>query len=121
MKSMKSVEEILRRKGIESIEAMEINESYTIQSQGYHDLTVEKISPDCLSVAHYYTQRGDLMRDPEIVFRIKENDSWTAIEYRQDDCGIYQRDESGLDVTEFIKQWDENLEHQGFVEAASYG
>jgi hypothetical protein len=117
MKTMKSIEKILRRKDVESPRAMELNESHTIQSQGYHELTVEKIGSDRLSVAHYYTQRGDLMRNPEIVFRIGESDSWTAVEYRQDDCGIYQRDESGLNMSEFIKQWDENLENQGFVEA----
>lgn len=117
MTTMNSVEKILRRKGVESLEAMEINESFTTPNQGYHDLTIEKIGPDRLSVAHYYTQRGDLMRDPEIVFRIEEGDSWTPIEYRQDDLGIYQRDESGLDLSGFIKQWDENLENQGFVEA----
>jgi hypothetical protein len=117
MKTMKSIEKILRSKGVENLETMEINENYTIHNQGYHDLTVEKISPDCLSVAHYYTQRGDLMRDPEIVFRIIENGSWMAVEYRQDDCGIYQRDESGLDVSGFVKRWDKNLEKQGFVEA----
>lgn len=119
MESMKSIEKILSSKGVENLEAMEINESHTIQSQGYHDLTIEKISSDCLSVAHYYTQRGDLMRDPEIVFRIRENDKWMAVEYRQDDRSIHQRDESGLGLGGFVKQWDENLEKQGFVEAAS--
>ncbi|EMA49108.1 hypothetical protein C451_19513 [Halococcus thailandensis JCM 13552] len=115
METMKSIEKILKKKGVESLEAMELNESYTIQSQGYHELTIEKVGSDRLSVAHYYTQRGDLMRDPEIVFRIEENDSWTAVEYQQDDCGIYQHDKSGLDLSEFIKQWDENLGNQGFV------
>jgi hypothetical protein len=38
-------------------------------------LVIEKIAPGRISVAHYYTQMGDLMADPDIVFKV-ENSEW---------------------------------------------
>lgn len=115
---MESVKKILNANGVQNPETMEFNESYTVENEGYHDLTIEKIDDDLISVAHYYTQRMDLMRDPEIVFRIEESGDWTPIEYQQDDLGLYQRDLSGLSIDGFVEQWDENLEDQGFVDAS---
>ena len=114
---METIKQILEYKGINDTEQMEINENYTIESETYEDLTIEKIDDDLISVAHYYKQRMDLMRDPEIVFRIEESGDWTPIEYQQDP-GIYQRDLSGLSLNGFVEQWDKNLENQGFVQAA---
>jgi hypothetical protein len=115
---METVKQILEHKGINDTEQMEINQNYTIESEKYEDLTIEKIDDDLISVAHYYKKRMDLMRDPEIVFRIEESGDWTPIEYQQDDMGIYQRDLSGLSLNGFVEQWDQNLENQGFVQAA---
>ena len=115
---MKKIKQILKYKGINDAEQMEINENYTIESDIYEDLTIEKIDDDLISVAQTYTQRMELMRDPEIVFRVDERGDWTPIEYQQDDMGIYQRDLSGLSLNGFVEQWDQNLENQGFVEAA---
>jgi hypothetical protein len=115
---METVKQILEHKGINDTERMEINQNYTIESEKYEDLTIEKIDDDLISVAHYYKKRMDLMRDPEIVFRIEESGDWTPIEYQQDDMGIYQRDLSGLSLNGFVEQWDQNLENQGFVQAA---
>lgn len=115
---METVKQILEHKGINNTKQMEINQNYTIESETYEDLAIEKIDDDLISVAQTYTQRMDLMRDPEIVFRIEDSGDWTPIEYQQDDMGIYQRDLSGLSLNGFVEQWDKNLENQGFVEAA---
>ena len=96
---------------------MEINEHYTIESEGYEDLTIEKIGDNRLSVAQTYTQRMDLMRDPEIVYEIEDDGNWKPVEYQQDP-GIYKRDMDGLSMDGFIQTWDKNLEQQGFIEAS---
>jgi hypothetical protein len=118
---METVKQILEAQGVQNpVEDMEVGERYEIPSEptaADMDLTIEKIGEHQISVAHYYTQRGDLMRDPEIVYRI-ENGNWTPIEYTQDP-GVYQRNEAGLrNVQEFSQTWSENLRRQGFLQAA---
>ena len=43
-----------------------------------------------VSVAHYYEQCGDLMRDPDVVFLIGADEHVYPISYRQDGLGIDQ-------------------------------
>jgi hypothetical protein len=43
-----------------------------------------------VSVAHYYEQNGDLMRDPDVVFVIGTDEHVYPISYRQDGLGIDQ-------------------------------
>jgi len=112
---MDAAKAILERLGIESIEEMSVNESYTVEVGGYEDLTIEKIGADRLSVAHHYIQRGDLMYDPEIVFYI-ENGEWRPVRYTQHPW-IHQHNPAGLDVEDFVTQWNQNLHQQGFVDA----
>ncbi len=42
------------------------------------------------SIAHYYEQNGDLMKDPDMVF-IRGADEYYPIEFQQDNLGLYQR------------------------------
>jgi len=112
-----TVKQILKNKGIDDPEDMKINENYTIESDGYEDLTIEKVGEDRISVAQTYTQRMDLMRDPEIVYEIEDDGDWKPVEYQQDPR-IYRHDEEGLDIDSFVNEWDENLKKQGFVEAS---
>lgn len=111
---MESVKEILNDYGVDSVEEMDLNESYTAESDHYMDLTIEKIGENRLSVAHYKEQRRDLMRDPEIVFEV-DGDDWTPVRYVQDPF-MDQYDPDGIpEAEEFAQQWDENLRKQGFV------
>ena len=112
---MDAVKDILGRLGIKSVEGMAVNESYTIEVEGYEDLTIEKIGTDRLSVAHHYIQRGDLMCDPEIVFRVKD-DKWIPVRFTQHPR-VHLHDPEGIEVEEFVTQWNENLRGQGFVDA----
>src|SRR5258708_6615162 len=41
-----------------------------LESEGYMPLVIKKIGKNRVSVAHYYTQQGDAMRDPEVCFVI---------------------------------------------------
>src|SRR5262245_52146978 len=51
-----------------------------------------------ISVAHYYEQAGDAMRDPEIVFEVNPDDgplswktgNWGPVSFQQDDRCMYQ-------------------------------
>ena len=114
-----TVKQILKNKGIDDPEDMKINENYTMESDGYEDLTIEKVSGNRISVAQTYTQRMDLMRDPEIVYEIEENGDWKPVEYQQDSgIPLYHHDEDGIDIDDFVNEWDENLKKQGFVEAS---
>ncbi|MGQ4555997.1 DUF6908 domain-containing protein [Halobellus sp. GM3] len=113
---METIQEILATFGVQSIEQMDVNESYTVAVSGYDDLAIEKVGRQRISVAHHYVRRCDLMCDPEIVFRVEGGD-WIPIEYTQHPR-VYRRDEDGLPLSGFIERWDRNLRQQGFVEAA---
>ena len=117
---MKAVREILEAEGT-SVEELEVNESYTYDGgETFNDLTIEKVYDNVLSVEQHYTQRMDRMSDPEIRFDISNPEDWTPIEYTQHP-GIYQRDEEGLDIDDFLETWDKNLQHQFPAEEVTEG
>lgn len=119
---MNAIHEILQRRGYESAEEMAVADRETVEVAGMMDLTIEKVRSDRLSVAHYHRQRGDLMRDPMVTFRLEgaDPDEWVPIEFQQDPT-VYQQDREGLDLDGFPAQWSENLQKQGFVDAAQGG
>jgi len=122
MIEMKTVKKILERHGIKNpLTDMKTGDHYTVEASGTMDLTIEKIGENRISVAHYYTQMGDLMSDPEIVFRINTHGKWTPIRYTQHPS-IHQHDENGLpQIQSFVKQWSRNLKKQGLIQAAQNG
>jgi hypothetical protein len=89
--------------------------------------------PVTVSVAHYDEQNSDLMRDPEMLFEVADNDGVTELRpfyFRNDYVGVEQWsqycDESGdlvclpqrtREMEAFAKIWDRNLSSQGFLEA----
>ena len=113
---MDAISEILGDLGVPSVAEMDVNESYTIMVDGFEDLTIEKIGDGRLSVGHYYTQRGDLMSDPEVVFVVNDGE-WRPVRFTQHPLA-HEHDESGLDLSEFLSTWDKNLRRHGFVDAA---
>jgi hypothetical protein len=114
---MDAISEILGDLGVPSVTEMNVNENYTITVDGFEDLTIEKIGDGRLSVGHYYTQRGDLMSDPEVVFLVDDGE-WWPVRYTQHPM-VHQHDESGIDLDGFLSTWDQNLRNQGFVDAAN--
>lgn len=87
-----------------------------------------------VSAAHYGEQNGDPMRDPEVTFLVGQSAlgwEWTPLTFTNDYLGCYQvacgYDANGLqrlkdarllrELEDFVRQWDSNLAHQGFVEA----
>ena len=114
---MDAIKEIIDSYGYESAETMELGDNIEVDADGFMPLVIEKCGENHLSVAHYYEQRGDLMRDPEIVFSLADGE-WTPFEFRQDPA-FHQYDKDGLDIGPFLKQWNSNIRKQGFVDAAA--
>ena len=77
-----------------------------------------------ISIAHYYEQNGDLMRDPDVVFLVDERAY--PISYRLDGLGLNQEAahiQDGVwmvclkmqaDICRFCNQWMKNIKSQQF-------
>lgn len=118
MIELDAIKEILQKEGYDSPADMAVGDQVEIEVDGYMPLTIEKIEDSKLSVAHYYTQRGDLMSDPEIVFRIDNDGEWTPVRYTQHPRH-HQYNENGLpSVDAFVNTWDRKLRKQGFPDHA---
>jgi len=77
-----------------------------------------------VSIAHYYVQNGDMMRDPDVVFVIGADQHVYPISYRQDGLGIDQeaatvedgkwkvRTKMQADICSFCNQWMCNINEQ---------
>lgn len=130
---MKTVERIIELfGGMEHLKEHPIK----IKNGGFMDLHIEYIGTGprgfpLVSVAHYYEQNGDLMRDPDMVFEVSQGMGWGPISYRQDGLGIFQESvflneedkvminpRLVLEMKTFARQWDKNLKEQGFLQAA---
>lgn len=86
----------------------------TVENPPYMRLVIEVVAPGEVSVAHYYEQNGDAMRDPEIVF----NQRWLPIEITQDPVGIHRRAGAGYylkSVQELARMCAMNIRHQEFI------
>jgi hypothetical protein len=57
------------------------------EGQAYMRVTVERLSAATFSVAHYFEQQGDLMRDPEMVFLRGADGQFYPVSFRQDSTG----------------------------------
>ena len=79
------------------------------------DLSIERHG-DELIVCQYYIQRGDLMRDPEVTFRIEADGTWTPMSYRVDPLNTYEYSTEGIPIDDMLDMWAENLRMQGFVD-----
>jgi hypothetical protein len=113
-----TIQAILEHHGYNSVSDIPVGEHIKLHVEGHEDLVIEKTGHDIISVAQYYTQMGDLMADPDIVFRVI-GDDWIPIEYTHHGLGKYNYSESGLPhLNGFIQTWDRALKRQGFIEAA---
>lgn len=86
----------------------------SITNEPYMRLVIEVIGKEEVSVAHLFTQNGDAMRDPEIVFGVH----WLPIEITQDPVGVYRRADPGYylrGVMPLADMWAMNIRQQGFA------
>jgi hypothetical protein len=132
---MKEIERIIKDAGHENDSFFHIK----ISNGSYMDLTIEGIglSPDgrkMVSVAHYYEQRSDLMRDPEMTFLLATGcngfaDGWYPVSIQMDGIGYYRvaikwegsqmvsNRREMRDEKSFARTWNSNIRHQGFAKA----
>ncbi|XDD52515.1 hypothetical protein AB3N59_20415 (plasmid) [Leptospira sp. WS92.C1] len=72
---MKTILQIIKNKG--GYEKLKEEEAIKIENKPFMDLHIEYIGEgpngyDAISVAHYYEQNGDLMKDPEVCFEVRD-------------------------------------------------
>lgn len=97
------------------------------KQDGFDDLVLETIGENEYSIAHYYTQNGDRMRDPEITFMVDDTEhSIYALSYTQDNMGIYyetgdRTEEQIEELMGFFNQWLTNIKQQGFTLYQAHG
>jgi len=129
------------------LERMQGKPHLKITNEPFMPLSIEKIGEDVTtpwgvgelySLCHYYTQNGDLMRDPEMCFVIANHQdyfifSWERAKvvpylYQQDILGIYEESITFKDNRMykysrtmqlhhiiFANQWLQNIVQQGFL------
>jgi antirestriction protein ArdC len=106
-------------------------DSRRIEAKGYMPLVVEKIEGSSLiSLCHYGEQNGDLMRDPEVVFRVEEGAGAKPVYFRNDYASVEHATTPGLfgdvpvqpslqkSLDSFVADWWRNIEEQGFFDKA---
>jgi len=117
--------------------------AFRLESEGFMPLSIESIGTGphghpAISVMHWFTQHGDLMRDPDIEFEVAWNPYRTGhwefypYTYRQDPLGLwrelawnidgklYKRHDLIAETCTFCTStWSPNLKAQGFVQASA--
>jgi hypothetical protein len=87
------------------------------------ELIGRTVAGPLFSVAHYYEQNGDLMKDPDMVFLRGQDGEYYPVEFQQDNIAFYQRaiefDDKGkisryspaiqADMAEFANTWMMNI------------
>ena len=101
--------------------------SVRIESEGFMPLTIER-QDDCVIVAHYFEQNGDLIPDPDMEFFVKDDREWLPVAIQQP-TGHYTRAGEAVakgvwvfqegvvaELSRFSAMWARNLLTQGFAE-----
>jgi hypothetical protein len=94
----------------------------SLENSPYLKLVIERHDAE-VSLAHYFNQNGDAMRDPELTFHLPD---WSPTSITQDPLGHYacvedlpdgSRERLRLlaDLTVFARTWAGNLQAQGFA------
>lgn len=110
-----AVEKILTNNGV-TVEDMDVGDAVQVDGgAAFQDLSIELIAENRLSVMHTFTQRGDLMRDPDIVFDLS-GEEWVPVEVRQDPVQVHRMDEDGIECGDLLQMWAKNLDAQGFAD-----
>ena len=91
------------------------NKAYKFNANGFMPLHVEtwrkKDSSLTVSICHYGIQSGDMMRDPEIVFKVKDG-KITPISYQNDYIGVTTKPKTDFEKKEllsFLDTWSDNI------------
>lgn len=132
------------------IDRMNGSDWLRIKSESFMPLSIEKIGSDIItddgnadlySLAHYFTQNGDAMRDPEMCFLVIDQrerpDDFSQLQifptyFVMDNFPVEENSvtiiagkmtgynkQMQYDHTEFANMWLDNISQQGFLQSAS--
>jgi len=127
----KMLDKLFQRAGYEGVTDYltrgDYGESIDLENSPFMTLHIEKIAPGVIAMSHSYVQNGDLMRDPEMTVRCSGPDNLErcaeALTFEQSSPPIYSMayPEPGKvnikikkDINQFLLQWLNNLQDQGF-------
>lgn len=93
-----------------------------LKSNGYMDLTIEKVGKNTISMTHYYEQNGDLVPDPDIAIDIDVEQEIVTPKTFQNSVAYYDtesfngelKDKFDRGLSKFLSDWLDNLKAQGF-------
>ena len=113
---------------LETVDASE-EQHVTFTASGYMPLSIEKLYSDnglpVYGMMHWTTQNGDLMRDPDMTFRVDHTAGTVEpLTFQNDFMGMYQevytdggnryRPRLRTDLDKFLWQWLKNIKDQQF-------
>jgi len=117
-----SIEKILKAHGLKLPLPTSNDEFFVkIENKPYMSLCIERVFgyAPAIAVQHSYVLNGDVMFDPEIVYRMSD---WQPLEITQDAVGIHRRaidsDYMVKDVLSLSSLWAKNLLDQGFADTS---
>lgn len=113
------------------VNLQQVGANFRLDMPGFDRLCVERISPACISVAHYFEMNGDLVAEPDIVFFVDFSGAWLPISISQSITGwraYAELDAAGMaiarykpqaqrDLAEFAELWAQNIKDQGWLES----
>lgn len=87
-----------------------------MKAQGLDDLVLEYIGDGEYSLAHYSELNGDMMRSPEITFKVEDNEV-VPMTYLDDYTATYieiedRNDKEYKPILEIFETWSKNIEQQ---------
>lgn len=127
-KMQKMIEQLAKRY---RLDLTKVEAHLRLTMPGYHRLVIENIGLNCISVACYFEQNGDLVADPDVVF-FTGYGAWVPIEITQV-MDVYRRyaelDAAGQSIVRinvrgqaalaaFSEQWAQNISAQGWLRHA---
>lgn len=103
-----------------------------LEQPDYMPLAIERIGEHLLSVAHYFTQNGDTMADPDVVF-FTGYEQWVPVQITQSVFGTMDaarlsedgasiqsfKPKAQADLAAFCRDWATNLKAQDWLNAKS--
>ena len=94
--------------------------AYKYTATGLMPLNIETWREDdgylTVSICHYGEQNGDLMRDPEVVFKVQGHEV-LPLSFRNDYAGvstIVDNDLKRKDLRKFLNDWASTIFQQGY-------
>lgn len=72
------IEKLAKARGVDLSQA---KAHFRVESGAFMPLVVENIGYNQISIAHYYTQNGDMLADPDVVFWVGCDGEWYPVEW----------------------------------------